>query len=390
MSIKDLEKILRTKLESKELSGNINDQTDKLNYGSYNNKTLYQNVQANNEYWDIPVDEKIRSHRKVIGPILIFAKKLVRKLLYWFVTKPLLAQKSFNGSVTRSLNEVYNYINFAEKRNLDLLGKITTLQQELHSLKSENQILYKEVETLKKENLFICEQINTLEAEEEPFTLNYLEFENKFRGSVEATKRRQLEVYLPFLESRKDSLMIDVGCGRGELVEGLTENGFNIIGVDLNEQMVNYCQSKELNVLHLDALEYLKTKDDNSVGVIFSLHVFEHLTPQKIVELLKVFHQKLEKGGEIFIETPNPECLYTLAYGYTIDLTHHRILHPYTMQFLLEEAGFVNVKIKHLSPVSEEVRLKNIDENSFLLNDNINKINNLLFSYQDYVIYATK
>lgn len=63
----------------------------------------------------------------------------------------------------------------------------------------------------------------------------YRSFEERHRGSVEEIKRR-LSFYLPFLAGLKDiypdGVIADIGCGRGEWLEILTENGIANIGVD--------------------------------------------------------------------------------------------------------------------------------------------------------------
>lgn len=69
----------------------------------------------------------------------------------------------------------------------------------------------------------------------------YRSFEERHRGSVEEIKRR-LSFYLPFLAGLKDiypdGVIADIGCGRGEWLEILTENGIANIGVDLDDGML--------------------------------------------------------------------------------------------------------------------------------------------------------
>lgn len=69
----------------------------------------------------------------------------------------------------------------------------------------------------------------------------YRSFEERHRGSVEEIKRR-LSFYLPFLAGLKDiypdGVIADIGCGRGEWLEILNENGIVNIGVDLDDGML--------------------------------------------------------------------------------------------------------------------------------------------------------
>lgn len=395
MTSKQIAKILKDKMDKMEIDNNNSRNGDDSN-DMFATNELYSNIVSNNQLWDIPVEEKITSHRKVVGPLIVFLKKIIKKLLYWLVTKPFLVQKNFNGSVTRTLNEIWNFIGGIQEQNKAIENKLKTSFEDINitqiknreHLLSEISILKKQMDELTKETYKLKEQ----KEDEDAFTINYLEFENKFRGTEEDIKARQMEVYLPYLAKKINRKVLDVGCGRGELVNGLFENGFDSLGIDLNKQMVNHCQQKGYNVIYGDALEYLHGIEDNSLGAIFSLHVFEHLQPVQIMNLLERFYEKVEDGGLVILETPNPECLYTLAYGFSMDLTHKKILHPYTMKFLLEEVGFRDIEIKHLSPVAQSAKLKTLNEqdNMETINDNFKKINDLLFGYQDYAIVAKK
>jgi len=46
----------------------------------------------------------------------------------------------------------------------------------------------------------------------------------------------------------KDINILDIGCGRGEWLEILRENGFLAKGIDLDSNMVDMCKQKSLVV----------------------------------------------------------------------------------------------------------------------------------------------
>lgn len=407
---KIIEKIIRENIEELDRSKENRNQEQLLKEYFLNKDELYQEIESNNYLWDIPTNEQIFSHRKILGSFIVFGKKLARKLLYWYVSKPLIMQKNFNASITRTLNYFYNqFLQLVDNFN----GNLGKIEEELNKLENEVLNLSNLCTRLDQENSMLQNIIKSQEQHinnlniavngrfklDEVWNINYLEFENQFRGREEDIKKKLADVYLPIVKDKVSEPIIDIGCGRGELVEILSENGYKVTGIDLNDQMVQYCLEKKLNVHYADATEYLENIEDESVGTIFTLHVLEHLSPLQIMDLLKLCYRKLKKGGLMIMETPNPECLYTLAYGFTIDLTHKRMLHPYTMQFIFDEIGFSEKRVKHLSPVEEKVILKTITENEqtiiskadiSTINQNTAKINNLLFSYQDYAIIARK
>ncbi|MDP4589573.1 MAG: methyltransferase domain-containing protein, partial [Burkholderiaceae bacterium] len=89
----------------------------------------------------------------------------------------------------------------------------------------------------------------------------YRAFENKLRGSRELIKSR-LQIYLPFvqplLKAYPAGKALDVGCGRGEWLELIGEQGFDALGVDLDESMLLACREKNLSVETADAVFYMK------------------------------------------------------------------------------------------------------------------------------------
>ena len=77
---------------------------------------------------------------------------------------------------------------------------------------------------------------------------DYDEFERRFRGDTELLKEKQ-RVYVPEFARGP---VLDVGCGRGEFLELLTEAGIEALGVDLSLDMVTAARSKGLKVDHGD------------------------------------------------------------------------------------------------------------------------------------------
>jgi len=240
---------------------------------------------------------------------------------------------------------------------------------------------------------------NRTDSESESFfsaDTNYFLFEERFRGSREEIKQRQLS-FLPYF--RNCSHVLDIGCGRGEFLEILRNNNIEGFGVDLDADMVAYCKSRQLEVEQGDAIAYLENLGDKSLDGIFIDQVVEHLEPAYLVRLLALCHQKLKFGYYIVVETVNPLSFVSFVNFY-IDLTHKRPVHPETLQFLMSVAGFRNSEKKFSSPVSDESRLKKISEisgmdaafqmNVDIYNQNIELLNTILFGPQDYAVIGKK
>lgn len=352
---------------------------------------LVENIKQNNYLWDIPTNESITSHRKKIGKIIVFFKKIIRKLLYWLVSKPLLQQKEFNGSITRSLNEVLNVLTNLQKKSNNIDELSTKLKQIEEILVQINKLSDKssKIETSMNQIIKSQEKSNNLINElknRDNFPVDYRKFEDNFRGNEEKIARQQFEIYYPYVTTKNS--LLDLGCGRGELISQFSTLGFNVTGIDNNHELINYCLNQGLNVVEDDLIHYLNTTE-HQFDVITCLHVIEHLYPNQIVDLVNKAYNSLNDDGLFILETPNPECIYNLAFGFSIDMTHKQPVHSYTLKFILEQIGFKEVQIKHLNPVDESVSLQ-LNHSNESINENFEKINRLLFGYQNYAIVGRK
>ena len=74
--------------------------------------------------------------------------------------------------------------------------------------------------------------------------IDYFDFENHFRGSIDSIKKAQ-KAYIPYFRDKKN--VVDIGCGRGEFLSLMQDNGINAVGVDIYEPYVDYCRMKGLN-----------------------------------------------------------------------------------------------------------------------------------------------
>ena len=224
-------------------------------------------------------------------------------------------------------------------------------------------------------------------------SFDYFGFEERFRGSEEDIKERQ-RVYVEFFKDVEP--VLDIGCGRGEFLELASEAGIKAKGVDLDLDMVLYCQEKGLDVVREDAFAYLESIPDASLGGIFAAQVVEHLEPTRIIELVNLCHRKMQLDGMLIFETPNPICLTVFARSFYMDLSHIRPIHPEAMKFLFESAGFKDLQVKFSSPVEPSMRippLSGVAANAQVtaeFNQGIERLNELLYGFQDYAVIGKK
>lgn len=223
----------------------------------------------------------------------------------------------------------------------------------------------------------------------------YLQFENQFRGDPEEVKKRQAD-YLPFfLECLQ---VLDIGCGRGEFLALLRENYVESYGIDTNAEMVSYCKERGLKAETVDGLTHLNSLADDSLDGIFSSQVIEHLDPVSLTQFVKLCYAKLKPNAYVVLETVNVSSVLPLLFFF-VDLTHKTPLHPQTAEFLMKANGFADAEIRYTSPIPDVAKLFTFTETVKdatlqnyirMMNENIEKLNTLLFGYRDYAVIARK
>jgi O-antigen chain-terminating methyltransferase len=180
----------------------------------------------------------------------------------------------------------------------------------------------------------------------------YAAFEERFRGSREEIMGRQ-QVYLPLLKDAglgtAAAPVIDLGCGRGEWLELLRDNGLAARGVDLNRHFLATCRERGLAAAEGDAVSFLASLPDCSVGAVTGFHIVEHLPLEGLLRLLGEAARVLKPGGVAIFETPNPENLAVGACHFYSDPTHKHPIYPPTLEFLVERQGLVRVEVRRLN-----------------------------------------
>jgi 2-polyprenyl-3-methyl-5-hydroxy-6-metoxy-1,4-benzoquinol methylase len=340
----------------------------------------------------------------------------VKKFLKWLVHWNAAGQVDFNHSVKYSLELITDYLQDAE-RNLVETSKdtqrnrleISSLEQTVNQKIDEIKVMMLKLESSLKreraatETLQSTSNFNERIAERLPQSseqqiirsaessmiipsstdkfidqqFNYFEFENKFRGSIDEIKRRHSKYLELFLDKKN---VLDLGCGRGEFVELLSERGVYVTGVDSNEVMVDFCRDRGLRVMFANFFSFLAGLPDSSLDGIFTAQVVEHFPFEKILELINLCMQKLKPKGVIVVETININCPIAFANFY-LDPTHVRPLPPLLLQYMFEQCQFKVQSMKFSSPISSTLP-EILDVSSESYQD--------VTLYQDYAVVAIK
>lgn len=220
---------------------------------------------------------------------------------------------------------------------------------------------------------------------------DYVGFEQRFRGDQATVLATLRDRYLPHLEARQP--VLDLGCGRGELLRMLADEGIECAGVDLDAGMVAEAVAAGVDAHHGDAIEFLRSQPEHSWGAITAIHVVEHLPLDALIELLELAATRLRPGGVLIAETPNPATLLVLGNSYILDPTHVWPLHPSLLGFLCERAGFRDIDFVYGSPADDyQLELLPAEgptaEVAAALNPSLERLNHVLFGPQEYAVIA--
>jgi 2-polyprenyl-3-methyl-5-hydroxy-6-metoxy-1,4-benzoquinol methylase len=215
-------------------------------------------------------------------------------------------------------------------------------------------------------------------------------FNAHFRGDADDITERYRDLAARFVGCGP---VLDIGFGRGEFLRLLEELGVEARGIEVDPEFVALARTQGLDVDVGRAVEYLETLGDASLGGIVMIQVIEHLSPQHVIDVVRLAAEKVRPGGRVVMETVNPTSLFTYAHAFWVDPDHVRPVHPNYLTFLFSAAGFASVERVDRSFVPEDESLELLpgdDELSKRLNANFERINALVYGPQDYAIVATR
>jgi O-antigen chain-terminating methyltransferase len=176
---------------------------------------------------------------------------------------------------------------------------------------------------------------------------DYFMFQHQYRGTVSEIKQRH-SIYLDLFRDRMS--VVDIGCGRGEFLELLADNGIKATGIDNSEDMVDFCRDRGLSVVHADMFAYLESLPDAALDAVFCSQVVEHISFDQILRLVSLCGEKIQPSGVLVVETVNTKCPEALS-NFFLDPTHVRPVPAEMLRFVLEQGPFKVEALRFSSPV---------------------------------------
>jgi SAM-dependent methyltransferase len=378
---------------------------------TFDDAPLMENLHLTNATYD-----KNRPGEPAAGkrPFSAFFKRIMRKLTAWYVEPALDSQRMFNASVTRTINEMKQYLDHIQI-NEDILS--TIMHRDLALFRANvlflNKYLERRMVDFENELAVLRTVVPSAESraldgggngggtgDDMLATIDILTLEQRVHGSPRMVKDRQ-RVYLPHFKGCRDVLAI--GCGRGELLQLFEQEGIPVKGTETNATLVDYCKDNDLEVVLVDPIEYLEACEDRSLDGIVLSRFAGHEPPARLVRMLTLCRDKLLDAGPLVIETPNPFSVYAVA-SYALETQGQaHPLHPETLKQLCVSYAFTDPAVMFLNPLPPEEHLQELElvasaalleprqqELFHQVNQNFVRLNRLLFSHRDYAILTRR
>lgn len=169
--------------------------------------------------------------------------------------------------------------------------------------------------------------------------LNYL-FKIKHRDYEKAKLQRLIRINSP-----RDADILEVGCGRGRIMSALKLTFPQIMGVDINPELVKAAKDEGLNDYTLDELQ--SQFPDKKYDVIVLAHIVEHFTPDDLLKFLEEQIQRLKDDGRLVILTP------FMSEKFFDDYDHIKPYQPHAFKMIFSKE---NEQIQYQSSFNMELR----------------------------------
>ena len=370
-----------------------------------------------------PLDTPIHSMRLLLGELhppdlvdtsslraraSVWVKRLIRKTTSWYVEPRWVLQQQIDRDTIDFASQAYNAVRRMEAEVDELRDQTTRLKLQLVAASERVSRYRRETELLQAGAALQEVVLNGVAMQDDvrPLTreikeilerlgavgtagadIDYVAFEDRFRGDQAEISRAQEQYLWRFPPPGEPGRIIDVGCGRGEMLALLEREGHEAVGVDPDPDMVEVCRDQGLQAVAGDGIHFLSQLPDASLKGIFCAQVVEHLTPPEMEQLVRLAHRTLRPGGVLVVETIDPRSSFALGHHFYADTSHVRPVHPETLRFICERMGFVRVELEERSPHPALALGADLPEGT--VGDAVKQLLEQVFGYQDYVIVAT-
>lgn len=214
------------------------------------------------------------------------------------------------------------------------------------------------------QNYYTHQGVDTAATQSLLHTVDFFAYQRfcKLFFKLTGMQKQRIQKNFLFLQKETPGRLLDVGCGAGHLLNRIRQLGWEVEGIDFDENAVE--QAKKLYQLKAQTGD-LKTiaYPNNSFDVITLKHVIEHI-PEP-VELLQECYRILKTGGRLIMTTPNIQ-----SWGHQRFQHYWRGLEPprhlflyncHTLAEITKKAGFTQIDTRTTSASAEYTFARSMD-----------------------------
>lgn len=152
----------------------------------------------------------------------------------------------------------------------------------------------------------------------------------EFRESGGRKLNSRFQKALRFAKIRPGERVLDVGCGRGEMVLHAAMVGAEAVGIDYAEEAVRIAaealatsppevrERAQVRLMNARALAF----DDASFDMAFMSDIVEHLYPPELAEALRETWRVLRPGGRLIVHTSPNRLFYDVTFPLYVRRVH--------------------------------------------------------------------
>lgn len=138
--------------------------------------------------------------------------------------------------------------------------------------------------------------------------------------------------------------ILDFGCGFGQMISALKQNGFsNLEGADINSAAISHLREHQIKVHDLTVEVDFYDRHSGKYDFIIMSHVLEHFPKSEIIDQLRLLRKLLKADGALIVMVPNAQSNTGCYWAYE-DFTHHLLFTSGSLYYVLKAAGFSSVE----------------------------------------------
>lgn len=147
-----------------------------------------------------------------------------------------------------------------------------------------------------------------------------------------------------YLSKRRNNIILDAGCGTGELMKNLSKFG-KVYGIDINDEALKFTSKNHIKNVKKASITNIPFQD-NKFDVVVSIDVLYHKAVKNDLEAFNEFKRVLKPGGILIIKSPAHDWLRG-----SHDVVIHTKRRYSKIQLVdrLKKTGFETLKLSYIN-----------------------------------------